>query len=77
MKIFEIKAKSIIFKDRESFYKKWVEQKGDEIIEEVELEPSISLKTKEVPLKVGNPIFELISKCRVGNYTVAKSDNKQ
>ncbi len=70
-------AKSIIFKDRESFYKKWVEQKGDEIIEEVELEPSISLKTKEVPLKVGNPIFELISKCRVGNYTVAKSDNKQ
>lgn len=70
-------AQSVIFKDRESNYKKWVEQKGDEIIEEVELEPSISLKTKEVPLKVGNPIFELISKCRVGNYTVAKSDNKQ
>ncbi|MBR3789762.1 MAG: hypothetical protein IKJ86_07215 [Clostridia bacterium] len=70
-------AQSVIFKDRESNYKKWVKQKGDEIIEEVELEPSISLKTKEVPLKVGNPIFELISKCRVGNYTVAKSDNKQ
>ena len=70
-------AQSIIFKDRESFYKKWVEAKGDEIIEEVELTPSICLKTKEVPLKVGNPIFELISKCRVGNYTVAKSDNKQ
>lgn len=70
-------AQSVIFKDRESCYKKWVKQKGDEIIEEVELEPSISLKTKEVPLKVGNPIFELISKCRVGNYTVAKSDNKQ
>ena len=70
-------AQSVIFKDRESYYKKWVKQKGDEIIEEVELEPSISLKTKEVPLKVGNPIFELISKCRVGNYTVAKSDNKQ
>ncbi|MBR3808698.1 MAG: hypothetical protein IKK46_00170 [Clostridia bacterium] len=70
-------AQSVIFKDRESNYKKWVKQKGDEIIEEVELEPSISLKTKEVPLKVGNPIFELISKCRVGNYTVSKSDNKQ
>lgn len=70
-------AQSVIFKDRESYYKKWVKQKGDEIIEEVELEPSISLKTKEVPLKVGNPIFELISKCRVGNYTVSKSDNKQ
>ena len=70
-------AKSIIFKDRESNYKKWVEAKGDEIIEEVELAPSISLKTKEVALKVGNPIFELISKTRVGNYTVAKSDNKQ
>ncbi len=70
-------SKSIIFKDRESNYKKWVEAKGDEIIEEVELTPSISLKTREVPLKVSNPIFELISKCRVGNYTVAKSDNKQ
>lgn len=70
-------AQSVIFKDRESNYKKWVKQKGDEIIEEVELEPSISLKTKEVTLKVGNPIFELISKCRVGNYTVSKSDNKQ
>ena len=70
-------AKSVIFKDRVSNYKKWVEAKGDEIIEEVELEPSISLKTKEVALKVGNPIFELISKTRVGNYTVAKSDNKQ
>ncbi len=70
-------SKSIIFKDRESNYKKWVEAKGDEIIEEVELTPSITLKTKEVPLKVGNPIFELISKCRVGNYTVAKSANKQ
>ncbi len=70
-------AQSVIFKDRESYYKKWVKQKDDEIIEEVELEPSITLKTKEVPLKVGNPIFELISKCRVGNYTVAKSDNKQ
>ena len=68
---------SIIFSDRVSEYRKWVEKKGDEIIEEVELEPSISLKTKEVALKVGNPIFELISKCRVGNYTVSKSDNKQ
>ena len=70
-------ANSIIFNDRDSFYKKWVEAKGDEVIEEIELEPSISLKTKEVSLKVGNPIFELISKCRVGNYTVSKSDNKQ
>ncbi len=70
-------SKSIIFKDRESNYKKWVEAKGEEVIEEIELEPALSLKTKEVPLKVGNPIFELISKCRVGNYTVAKSDNKQ
>ncbi len=70
-------AKSVIFKDRDSNYKKWVEAKGDEMIEEVELAPSISLKTKEVALKVGNPIFELISKTRVGNYTVAKSDNKQ
>ena len=70
-------AKSIIFKDRVSSYKKWVEEKGEELIEEIELAPSISLKTKEVALKVGNPIFELISKTRVGNYTVAKSDNKQ
>lgn len=68
---------SVIFSDRVSNYRTWVEKKGDEIIEEVELEPVIKLRTKEVPIKVGNPIFELISKCRVGNYTVAKSDNKQ
>lgn len=69
-------AESIIFKDRESNYRKWIEQKGDEVIEEVELAPEFTLKTKEVAIKVGNPLFELISKCRVGNYTVAKSDNK-
>ncbi len=68
---------SVIFSDRVSNYRTWVEKKGDEIIEEVELEPVIKLRTKEVPIKVGNPIFELISKCRVGNYTVSKSDNKQ
>ena len=70
-------ASSVIFADRVSNYRTWVEKKGDEVIEEIELEPTIKLKTKEVPIKVGNPIFELISKVRVGNYTVAKSDNKQ
>ncbi|MBE6749489.1 MAG: hypothetical protein E7557_09740 [Ruminococcaceae bacterium] len=70
-------ASSVIFADRVSSYRTWVEKKGEEVIEEIELEPAIKLKTKEVPIKVGNPIFELISKVRVGNYTVAKSDNKQ
>ncbi len=70
-------ASSIIFNDRVSNYRTWVEKKGEEVIEEKELKPTIKLKTKEVPLKVGNPIFELISKVQVGNYTVAKSDNKQ
>ena len=70
-------ASSVIFKDRVSNYRTWVENKGDEVIEEIELKPTIKLKTKEVPLKVGNPIFELISKVQVGNYTVSKSDNKQ
>jgi len=68
---------SVIFNERESEYRKWVEKKGNEVIEEKELKPTIKLKTKEVSLKVGNPIFELISKVRVGNYTVSKSDNKQ
>ena len=70
-------ASSVIFNDRASNYRTWVEKKGDEVIEEKELKPTIKLRTKEVPLKVGNPIFELISKVQVGNYTVAKSDNKQ
>ncbi len=68
---------SAIFSDRISNYRAWVEKKGDEIIEELELEPAINLRTKEVAIKVDNPIFELISKCRVGNYTVSKSNNKQ
>ena len=70
-------SESVIFLDRESNYSKWVKEKGDEIIEEIELKPVLKIKTKEVPLKVGNPIFELISKVKVGNYTVLKSDNKK
>lgn len=73
----DYEAGSQIFSSRVSNYREWVEQKGDEVIEETELAPVIKLRTKQVPIKVGNPIFELISKCRVGNYTVAKSDNKQ
>ncbi|MBR2875611.1 MAG: hypothetical protein IKC01_00560 [Clostridia bacterium] len=70
-------AESIIFSDRVSNYREWIEKKGEEVIEEKELEPVLKIRTKEVPIKVGNPIFELISKVKVGNYTVLKSDNKK
>ncbi len=71
----EYEKTSVIFEERESEYRLWIEKKGDEVIEETELKPIVSVKAKEVPLKVENPIFELISKLKVGNYTVSKSEN--
>lgn len=53
-----------------SQYSKWIEKKGEEVIEEKELKPLLNLSLKKVPLKVDNPIFYMVAKHRIGSYTI-------
>lgn len=53
-----------------SQYSKWIESKGEQIIEEKELKPLLNLCVKKADLQVDNPIFYAIAKHRIGSYTI-------
>lgn len=53
-----------------SRYSKWIEQKGNQLVEEKELKPILNLVIKKTPLQVENPIFYMIAKHRIGSYTI-------
>lgn len=58
-----------------SRYSKWIESKGQQKIEEYELQPLINLKIGKADLQVDNPIFYLIAKLRIGSYTILPGEN--
>lgn len=55
---------------QQSSYAKWVESKGEQVIEEAELKPLLNLTVKRADLQVDNPIFYAIAKHRIGSYTI-------
>ena len=61
--------------DEKSRYYKWIEDKGEQIIEEKELKPLMNLYVKKADLKVDNPIFYMIAKHRIGSYTILPGEN--
>lgn len=71
---YEMQA-GIFSNDENSRYSKWIEDKGDQTIEEKELKPLLNLYVKKVELKVDNPIFYAIAKHRIGSYTILSDDN--
>lgn len=60
----------IFAENEKSNYSKWVEAKGDEVIEETELKPILNLIVKKTDLQVDNPIFYAVAKYRIGSYTI-------
>ena len=71
---YEMQA-GIFSNDENSRYSKWIEDKGDQTIEEKELKPLLNLYVKKAELKVDNPIFYAIAKHRIGSYTILSDDN--
>ena len=60
----------IFSQGQSSNYSKWIDSKGEQIIEEAELKPLLNLTVKRVDLQVDNPIFYAIAKHRIGSYTI-------
>lgn len=64
-------VQSELFRNGEiSKYSKWLENKGEQVIEEKELKPLLNLSVKKSDLQVDNPIFYAIAKYRIGSYTI-------
>ncbi len=65
-----------LFRENEhSLYSKWIELKGDQVIEEKEVAPRLNLTVKKVSIDVDNPIFYCIAKHRIGNFTILPGEN--
>ena len=55
---------------QKSRYSKWLEDKGEQVVEEKEVKPLLNLTVKKAPLQVDNPIFYMVAKHRIGSYTI-------
>ncbi len=67
---------SDIFRENEhSVYSQWINSKGTQIIEEKELSPLLNITVRRVPLQVDNPIYYVIAKYRIGNFTILPGEN--
>ncbi len=65
-----------IFRENEhSLYYKWLQLKGEQVIEEKEVKPLLNLTIRKVSLQVDNPIFYCIAKHRIGNFTILPGEN--
>ncbi len=73
--IYEDELKLFLNSQDKSVYSKWVERKGEQIIEEKELKPLLNLNIKKVKIDVDNPIFYLVGKLRIGSYTILPGEN--
>lgn len=57
-----------------SQYKRWIEAKGEQVVEEKEIEPLLNLTVDKASLKVDNPIFYMVAKYRIGAYTILSGE---
>ncbi len=65
-----------IFRENEhSLYYKWLQLKGEQVIEEKEIKPLLNLTVRKVGLQVDNPVFYCIAKHRIGNFTILPGEN--
>lgn len=65
-----------IFDDGErSQYAIWLERKGDTAVPENEVSPLLNISVTEAVLSVGNPLYILIGKLRIGNFDFLKTSD--